>query len=539
METHDARDAAPPGTPYDRSFAPFVLPPGLRLRADALPDARWAALVARQQLRGVAAAGVFAARERIPTWARDTAAGRGFEALASWLVPEIPGGIPTSGDAEFAYQRFAGINPVTIARARGLDDVPARLRLDDARFGAVMGAGQRLADRVARGDVFVQRYDALRVRAPGDLQPGRFVAPAQVLFCHAPEMDAPFSVAPVAIACAHDRADGEASVYTPCDRDRWRAARRVVGVADVHMNELCIHLARTHTMTVPFAMALRRTLPPSHPLHALLMPHLRFTPFIEFMAWRQGVRDTSGVLIRTLGGDARWSHDVARSQHHGHSFRELGFERDLAARGLDDHPVEYPYRDDGRLLAGAIARFVGGYLRACYPRDAAVRSDAALRAFFDDVASPESGNVRGLLAGARLTDVDELVDVVAQVLFTAGPMHALAHYAVAAHLQRVDENPAFLTGNPLRAPHDDAAGAPGRRGAAGQFARVHGTYVRYDTLGDYARYPIGRDPRHREAREAFRAELADAERTITARNATRLAPFIHFLPSRISNGVSL
>ena len=39
--------------------------------------------------------------------------------------------------------------------------------------------------------------------------------------------------------------------------------------------------------------------------------------------------------------------------------------------------------------------------------------------------------------------------------------------------------------------------------------------------------------------EAFQADLRAAEATIGERNARRFAPFVHFLPSRISNGVTI
>ena len=101
---------------YDLSFAPYVLPNGMPLTRNALPDARWAALMMRCQLQGAAAAGYGSVRRRLPVSVRTGRAGRKLESLFRRLVPEAPGRLPTSGDAEFAYQRFAGINPLTIRR---------------------------------------------------------------------------------------------------------------------------------------------------------------------------------------------------------------------------------------------------------------------------------------------------------------------------------------------------------------------------------------------------------------------------------------
>ncbi len=538
---------------YDRSFSPYVIPGGVPIGRDVLPDARWFAAMALGQARGFVGEQLIRARERLPGSLRVGRVGREIEALQQRLVPPAPGRVPTEGDAEFAYQRFAGVNPLRIARARDLADIPEKLRLGDELHGRILGGGSgysqranraptgatgchELTQRVAHGQIFIVRYDHLRVTSQNDLQEGKFVAPARALFCYAPEMDAPFPVVPLAIECATGRADGETALITPLAEHRWRDAKRLVGVADINDAELCLHLARAHFMTVPFAIALRRNLPPAHPLYLFLMPHLRFDMFVERMAWLQGMGKTSGILVRSLAGRAQWSQDVARSLYYSLSFREQHFERDLVARGLDSHPVDYPYRDDGQLVWDAIKRFTGGYLRSIYPTDRAMTADEALAGFVREASDPQGGNVRGLLAGDRLETVDELIEILTQVIFVAGPLHAIAHFASAAQLQRTDENPAFLSANPLSAFGETD---PGPLRAMYQYTRVMATNVRHDRLGDFSRYELGQMPEHRARIAAFQAELQSVERTIEERNARRFAPYIHFLPSRISNGITV
>lgn len=522
---------------YDHSFSPFVVPGGLSADLNAWPDARWLGLMVRSQAGAALGERLIGLRQRLPWALRQSRLARVVESAAARWIPEAPGRIPTQDDAAFAYQRFAGNNPLQIARARSLEDIPEKLRLSREVFGRALGVGATFEARVARGDVFVLQYEALRVRSAGDLQKGKFVASARALFGYAPEVDSPFPVVPLAIECAVGRPEGETAVFTPADGERWRAARRVVGVADVNTAEICVHLARAHCMTTPFAIALRRTLAPSHPLRVFLQPHLRFNLFVDRMAWLQGVRSTEGILIRSLAGSARWSQDVARSVYFNHSFREQHFERDLCSRGLDAHPVDYPYRDDGRLLWAAIRRLCERYVHRTYADDASVAGDAALGAFVADVTAPRGGNVRGLLAGERLDTRDELTEVLTQVVFVAGPLHALAHYASAAQLQAPEENPAFLVDNPLSAADDHAE--PGALGAMHQYTRVTGTNCQYDTLGDFSRHPFGQLEDCRAMIAEFQAALRDAEEEIAARNLRRYAPFIHFLPSRISNGITV
>jgi arachidonate 15-lipoxygenase len=509
---------------YDHTFAPYVIPKGLPLGAEMLPDARWAALMARSQAQSFLAQRAVRLRERLPLRLRSGALGRGLEALEERWAPPAAGRLPSLGDAEFAYQRFAGMNPLLITRVRDLCEIPEPMRI-----------GEQLIERVARGDVFIARHDALRVQMK-DMQPGKFLAPTISLYCHAPELDSPFPVVPLAIQCAVGRPDGETAVFTPLSEQRWRYAKRLVGVADINLSELSLHLARTHLMSAPFAIAMRRKLPRSHPLHDFLLPFLRFNLFLDRMAWSQGVRKNAGVLVRSLAGNARWSQDLARTLYYQASFREQHFERDLVARGMDTHVVDYPYRDDGRLLWAALENFVAGYLDSLYPSDDALVRDADLHAFIRDLIDPKGGNVRGLLEGQRLETRAELTEILTQVLFVASPLHALAHYGSAAQLQRVDENPSFLTNNPLSASSESE---PGPLEAMHQYTRVISTNVIYDQLGDFSRYSFGTRPAAQSLIRAFQDELLEVEQIILHRNTQRFLPFIHFLPSRIPNGITI
>jgi arachidonate 15-lipoxygenase len=521
---------------YDHSFAPYVLPSGSLVTSGLLPEPRWAAMMAMGQVRAKVGALAIRMERRAERNPLTGPVRRSLASALARLVPAAPGRIPTTGDAEFAFARFAGTNPMVIERARSWEAIPPKLRLDATLMAQLTDGGPSLQERVANGNVFVLSYDVLKVSNAADLQNGKFVAPANALFCFAPEMQMPFAVIPLAIECPSGRPDGETEVFTPLDGAQWKAAKRVVGVADVNHAELCLHLARAHFMTVPFAIALRRTLPREHALHQFLIPHLRFNLFVDRMAWLQGVRETAGVLVRSLGGTALWSQDVAKSVYYGYSFREQHFERDLEARGLADHPVEFPYRDDGRLLWSALRNFVSAYVSLSYANDGSVADDAALQAFVADATDPNGGNVRGLLAGDRLDTRAELVEILTQILFVAGPLHALAHYSSAAQLQDVDANPSWLTTNPIASP---GRGEPGAAGGAFQYSRVVSTNCRYGSLGDFSDHAIGHREDCRALIAAFGAELERAEREIVVRNERRLAPFVHFLPSRIPNGITV
>ncbi len=521
---------------YSRVFAPYIVPQGGPLDGVLVPEPRWAALMAMGQLRATVGAGALTVEQHT----RGVGWLQGLHQVATRLraalAPDAVGQIPTEGDAEFAYARLAGTNPLQIRRVRSIGRLPASLRLDDNTLERLTTTRRSLAERAADGDLLLLEYPELAVPDAAALQSGRFVAPVSALFCRAPELDSPFPLAPLAIACPADGFAGEPRTVTPLDGPAWQAAKRMVAVADINTAELVLHLARAHHMITPFAVALRRCLDRQHTLYRFLYPHLRFNLFVDRMAWQAGVRKDSGVLVGSLAGTSAWSQQVAKSLYHNQSFREQQFERDLQARDVADLPIEYPYRDDGRLLVGALERFCRGLVARAYPSDAEVRADAALQRFVADVAAPEGGNVRGLLAGERLETLEELVDLLSQILFVAGPLHALAHYSSAAQLQDAHANPSWLNTNPLQAPERSH---PGILGAMAQYRRVISTNVRYGTLGDFADVPFGQDPQWQPLIGELQRELVEIESEIQRRNQQRLAPFVHFLPSRIPNGITV
>lgn len=526
---------------YDRSFAPYVVPAGGLLDGAAIPEPLWAAKMALGQLRahlGAAALHLEAKARQIPLLQRAVA---GAAQLRAAVAPEIAGRMATDGDAEFAYARLAGTNPFQIRRVRRMDEIPAGLQLSDTLLGQLTGGGPTFAERLAAGQLLVVRYDELAVGGQGDLQARKLVAPVSALFCDAPELQAGFALVPLAIECPPPgpdapRPDGNMRTVTPLDGAAWRAAKRWVAVADVNAAELVVHLARTHHMVTPFAIALRRCFAPSHPLREFLFPHLRFNLFVDRMAWLAGVQKTGGVLVGSLAGTAKWSQDVAKTLHHGLTFRDQHFERDLQARGLADWAGDYPYRDDGRLLWAAISAFCQGFVAQTYASDAAVAADSELQAFVGELRDPQQGNIRGLLAGARLDTREELAEILTQVVFVAGPVHSLVHYSSAAQLQDPAANPSWLAADPSAAPH---AAEPGFIGGMAQYIRVVSTNVRYGRLGDFADVPFGQRQLNHPLIAAFQRDLLAVEAQIERRNQTRLAPFIHLLPSRITNGTSV
>jgi arachidonate 15-lipoxygenase len=176
-----------------------------------------------------------------------------------------------------------------------------------------------------------------------------------------------------------------------------------------------------------------------------------------------------------------------------------------------------------------------------YANDAEILADEELAAWERELVDPAGGAIRGLAVGARIAGRDELADILAHVLFTAGPQHAALHYPQTAYFTAVASFPAAL----YRAPEDPtspcfrASALPPADRASEQFETNHIASYRYDRFGDYARYPLGRVAAAAPIIGRLQRDLADVERTIAARNAGRARPYEYLRPSLVPNSVNI
>ena len=98
-------------------------------------------------------------------------------------------------------------------------------------------------------------------------------------------------------------------------------------------------------------------------------------------------RCANNASVGTATSPAQPGNSLVRK---GLSSFELGsssFRGDIETRGLGDATAlpEFPYRDDGALIAKAIDAFVSEYTALSYADDAAVVADVELRAFITEL----------------------------------------------------------------------------------------------------------------------------------------------------------
>ncbi len=339
------------------------------------------------------------------------------------------------------------------------------------------------------------------------------------------------------------------AIFTPNDclngndanLQKWKIAKYFANVACAIQHESVAHLGDCHLIVESIAVATHRQLARQHPLYALLDPHLRFTISINNGA-ANNLIVPGGVVAANVGPNIHWTLAMVNEARKAWRWDENSPEKIFGLRGVDKLP-HFAFRDDTLLLWQAIKVFVTTYVNCYYASDAAVVADTEVSAWIDELCSPQLGNISGL---APPTTRDELAQIVAQMIYIAGPQHASVNYgqyplgsyapsvAASVYAKAPTAEDVITDCMPWFLPLDVA------------LYTISFEYllsgVQFDVLGHYsanAQHSYFADPKAERALEAFQAALAQAEFTIRARNLARPMPYLFQLPSKVPNSISI
>lgn len=460
---------------------------------------------------------------------------------ATMPVPAIADSL--HDDQAFARMRVAGPNPMVLRQVQG--GLPGNFPLDDKDYRSVMG-GDSLDAALSGGRLYMVDYAELGPAASESATyklltgPGYNTAPMALFAVPAGggELQA------VAIQCGQD--PGKHVMFLrpdPADAQRywgWQMAKTVVQTADFNHHEMFTHLGRAHLVSEAFCVATRRHLAVNHPLSVLLTPHFEGTLYVNELATAIILGpETTGDLI--LAPELRDIIAAAGSARLSWDFSEAVPPRDFAGRGVDGAQLHYPYRDDALLVWDAIRTWADEYVRTYYGSDADVRGDFELAAWAEELAN--IGKVRGF---PRIDGVDQLVEAVAMIIFTASAQHAAVNFPQKDLMEYMP----FYSGMAAAPPPDGTTGhteSDWIRMLPCLLTSVTQLYLldslgglHYRPLGDYRTntFPFANainDPRIAGPGgplDRFRAALRSVEDTINARNGQR-EPYTFLLPSGI------
>ena len=439
-------------------------------------------------------------------------------------------------DEEFGRQRLAGANPFLIRRCH---EIPGHFRVDDAAVAGLIGNGGTLASAIDAGRVYLLDY---RVLEGIPVKQGRYVC-APLCLLH---VDPRGNLMPLAIQLGQSSDAGP--TFTPRDEFwLWQTVKTHVQCADAQVQEAVSHLLRTHLVMETFAVSVHRQLSAGHPVHQLLLPHMRFTMAINHAA-RTSMLAPGGPIdkVMALAREGVLAL-MAKVWNSDWSFAQYDLQADLRARGVDDPQLlpNYHYRDDALPMWSAIEAFVTAILQLFYKGDLDVALDWELQAWARELVDPQLGNIRGFPGNGRLDTLDQLNRLLTTIIFTASAEHSSTNNGQYDMYGYIPNVPGAMYSAPptTRQALTEAslvAALPGALTSGEQIAMVHLlSEPTIEPLGSYGPEFFAGTPQVEPLVLKFNRRLDEISRSIEARNSRIAVPYTYLDPRRVYPNVEI
>jgi arachidonate 15-lipoxygenase len=334
-------------------------------------------------------------------------------------------------------------------------------------------------------------------------------------------------------------------IYTPGDKEYWLMARTYLQAADATYHELWTHTTRIHYVMESIIIASYRNLARSHPLFALLYPHLRYTLFVDYHpffepdkngkipAFSKMFAGTNDVLIEFIGAGMREYH-----------FHNMAFNNDIKNRNMEDEQLFYPYRDDGKLVWNAIHDFVNQYINLYYQADQDVIEDYELQAWAKEIGASEEKK-DSMIPGFPTTfqTINEVVATLENIIFIATAHHSCIHFPQYQYAGYIPNMPFSVYAPPAQ----NFQGFMSKSDLMKLFPpfpkAFYQTWIFYlanfkvDRLGDYNLNQF--DTESKEIIKNFQKKLEEVSQEVDNRNQKRLFSYSYMNPKNIPNTVSI
>jgi hypothetical protein len=188
----------------------------------------------------------------------------------------------------------------------------------------------------------------------------------------------------------------------------------------------------------PFIIAANRQLSALHPVYQVLVPHFKNTMDINAAA-RKALINAGGIieLNFTPGHYTMEMSSVVYGLDW--TFEEQALPNDLLKRGMAvkdpfaPHGIklvieDYPYAADGLELWGALKDYITDHVKIFYDRDAEVKNDPELQAFWNEVRNVGHGDKKDAKGWTTLDSIDSLVFTLTTIAWVASCHHAAVNF---------------------------------------------------------------------------------------------------------------
>ncbi|MEO1373960.1 MAG: lipoxygenase family protein [Cyanobacteria bacterium J06635_10] len=426
-----------------------------------------------------------------------------------------------------------------------------KLGITDEIFQAVLSATRRrkrinqtLERAIKEGGLFVTDYAVLDSVQTKENQ---FIsAPIALYFAQRSRGD--WQLIPIAIQLG--QVPGESLLCTPLDGVDWHLAKLIAQTADFYVNQLYRHLGQTHLVMEPIALATARELAVRHPVNVLLKPHFEFTMAINSLA-DQVLINPGGAVDIILPDTLESSLQLAciGVSEYFNNFSKFALPTDLRQGGVDNLSLlqDFPYRDDGLLVWNTLFGYVSRYIGIYYKSNRDVRQDFELQNWLQTLRKPVNEGGFGVSSlPPRLTNRDQLIDILTQIIFTAGPQHSAIAWIQYQYQAFIPNMPGALyqpvptTKGKFADENSLTSFLPGVRPTLTQvqFISLVGTKRDASAFTDFGTNSF-QDPRAIRVLRGLQNHLEVIERRIERRNKCRQECYSGFLPSRMANSLTL
>ena len=185
-------------------------------------------------------------------------------------------------DEEFGRQILNGTNPVHIKRCRKLpSNFPVTNNHVKALCVSVCNRGKTLEEEMEDGHIYIINHDILKDIPTGEklygeklkTKDGKIQLAIPMCLFYVREDN---ELMPIAIQLGQNPGP-EYPIWTPKDEPLdWLLAKIWFLNSHIVVHQIVTHLAYTHLVIEPFAVAMYKHLPPCHPVYKILREHLQF-----------------------------------------------------------------------------------------------------------------------------------------------------------------------------------------------------------------------------------------------------------------------
>eukprot|EP00041_Stephanoeca_diplocostata_P006435 m.84881 g.84881 ORF g.84881 m.84881 type:complete len:716 (-) comp16359_c0_seq1:57-2204(-) len=345
-----------------------------------------------------------------------------------------------SDDAYFVVQRLLGVNPAAI-----------KVLSDSARTLVNSGLTASGQPKLSSKDkLFMCDYSILKPFSErimhGNGADGQYVpAPIVVLKYTEATSGAAAQFTPEAIL--YDQAGQYANAVRQADNSpQWEFGKMCARVADWNCHELGSHLTLCHLVSEVAMVAMYRTLPKTHPIFQLLLPHFYMTLPLNANARSQLVPEIIAEKLTAFTSEQCFQFIAA--VYTGWDFEAHYVPTDLQTRGVADLPEKiYPFGKTAALVWDSVHTYVNNVVQHLETIDQSkpVLGDPCLQNFLQTLREGEAK----LPGFPNVTTNEALVDALTMIIYTASHQHSAVNYFQEQFLSYCPQAPSVIAVPPV------------------------------------------------------------------------------------------